>query len=118
MWVYKQTERSLWTVGFYSPDGEWVPESDYPSSDAAALRVRFLNGGPLPADMRPIFALRPDDQVIVQLFDTPDGTVNLGHGVVRFSGAHPEIVVNFDDDTLAGSLCIRLVAVVREVKHG
>ena len=24
-YVYIKTESSLWTVGFYKPDGEWVP---------------------------------------------------------------------------------------------
>lgn len=46
-WVYKKTEPGLWTVGFYAPDGEWEPESDHRSSDAAADRVHWLNGGQL-----------------------------------------------------------------------
>ena len=45
MWVYKQTEPSLWTVGFYTPDGTWEPESDHGSSSEAAERVHYLNGG-------------------------------------------------------------------------
>jgi hypothetical protein len=44
MYVYKKTEKCLWTVGFYSPDGKWHPESDYDSTDAAAVRVQRLNG--------------------------------------------------------------------------
>lgn len=55
-WVYKQTEggwpldngtwcRGLWTVGFYTPDGTWLPESDHNSPDDAAARVHYLNGG-------------------------------------------------------------------------
>jgi hypothetical protein len=59
-YVYKQTEkaaewldhegnrqysRGLWTVGFYAPDGEWMPESDYGSPKEAASRVNYLNGG-------------------------------------------------------------------------
>ena len=35
---------SLWTVGFYSPDGKWNPESDHESTEKAADRVAFLNG--------------------------------------------------------------------------
>ena len=35
---------SLWTVGFYSPDGKWNPESDYPNQIEASQRVRYLNG--------------------------------------------------------------------------
>jgi hypothetical protein len=44
MYVYIQSEPGLWTVGFYSPNGEWVPESDHNDKDAAAYRVAYLNG--------------------------------------------------------------------------
>jgi hypothetical protein len=47
-YVYKKTEPKLWTVGFYSPDGKFQPESDYSSSDEAAKRVHYLNGGTSP----------------------------------------------------------------------
>lgn len=45
MWVYKQTESNLYTVGFYDPKGEWQPDSDHPSKKDAAARVHYLNGG-------------------------------------------------------------------------
>lgn len=45
MWVYKRTESQLWTVGFYDPYGNWEPESDWDSSEEAAGRVNYLNGG-------------------------------------------------------------------------
>lgn len=45
MYVYINSERGLWTVGFYTPTGEWVPESDYNSPTEAAERVAYLNGG-------------------------------------------------------------------------
>lgn len=35
----------LWTVGFYKPDGTWVPESDHDRKEKAAARVHYLNGG-------------------------------------------------------------------------
>ena len=61
MYVYIQSERpgwypnathpnkvyltnSLWTVGFYDPTGQWIPESDYNSTKEAAERVAYLNG--------------------------------------------------------------------------
>ena len=61
-WVYRQTEKpgwfpspkqehsfyldnSLWTVGFYDPDGTWHPDSDYSTPKEAAERVHYLNGG-------------------------------------------------------------------------
>ena len=43
-YVYIKSEPQLWTVGFYSPDGKWHPESDHASTDAAADRVAYLNG--------------------------------------------------------------------------
>lgn len=45
MYAYIRSEPQLWTVGFYTPDGEWVPESDYATAEEAAERVRWLNGG-------------------------------------------------------------------------
>lgn len=45
MYVYVKSEPGLWTVGFYSPDGKWNPESDYNSTEEAANRVVWLNGG-------------------------------------------------------------------------
>lgn len=52
-YVYIQSEKpnsdnnyhSLFTVGFYLPDGKWEPESDHSTRDAAAERVHYLNGG-------------------------------------------------------------------------
>ncbi len=49
MYVYIESEHntngSLWTVGFYSPDGKWHPESDHETQESAAERVHYLNGG-------------------------------------------------------------------------
>jgi hypothetical protein len=48
-YVYIRTEsgpaHSLYTVGFYDPDGKWHPESDHGDSEDAAQRVHYLNGG-------------------------------------------------------------------------
>lgn len=44
-WVYIKSEPSLWTVGFYDPKGQWQPESDHGSTEEAAKRVHYLNGG-------------------------------------------------------------------------
>ena len=41
--LYRKTESSLWTVGWYSGD-RWMPESDHDSSDEAARRVAAQNG--------------------------------------------------------------------------
>jgi hypothetical protein len=45
MYVYIQSEPRLWTVGFYSPQGEWFSEGDYDTQEEAARRVHYLNGG-------------------------------------------------------------------------
>lgn len=44
MYVYIRSEPGLWTVGFYSPNGEWHPESDHSDREEAAKRVAWLNG--------------------------------------------------------------------------
>ena len=45
MYVYIRSEPGLYTVGFYSPDGEFHTDSDHHDREDAAKRVRFLNGG-------------------------------------------------------------------------
>ncbi len=46
MWVYIESEKqTVWTVGFYKPDGDWIPEGDHDSQQDAAARVHYLNGG-------------------------------------------------------------------------
>jgi hypothetical protein len=50
MYVYIETEKGLYTVGFYGPDGRFLPESDHDSVNSAAERVHYLNGGDEPVD--------------------------------------------------------------------
>jgi hypothetical protein len=38
-------------VGFYNPDGKWIPESDHNEREDAAKRVSFLNGGDQPMEV-------------------------------------------------------------------
>jgi hypothetical protein len=45
MYVYIRTETNLWTVGFYTPDGQFHSESDWDDKENAAERVHYLNGG-------------------------------------------------------------------------
>jgi hypothetical protein len=45
MYVYKETERGLWTVGYYDLSGKWYAESDHDNAKDAAERVHYLNGG-------------------------------------------------------------------------
>lgn len=55
MYYYKQTERGeypLWTVGINDDDGRFDPESDHNSKEEAAKRVRYLNGGEMPAELK------------------------------------------------------------------
>lgn len=45
MYVYRYfKEAGCYTVGFYSPKGEWESESDHESPEKAAARVAWLNG--------------------------------------------------------------------------
>lgn len=43
--TFMRTEPTLWTTGFYRPDGKWEPDADHGSPDEAAGRVHWLNGG-------------------------------------------------------------------------
>lgn len=43
MHVYIKSESQQWTVGFYSPSGEWRPESDHYTRGDAAKRAHYLN---------------------------------------------------------------------------
>lgn len=46
MYVYIKTTEGLWTVGFYDPKGEFIPEEwIFKSQEAASQRVHWLNGG-------------------------------------------------------------------------
>lgn len=44
-WVYVRSEPGLWTTGFYDPEGKWHADEDFDSSEQAAKRVHYLNGG-------------------------------------------------------------------------
>lgn len=48
MYVYIRSKDEpstpLWVVGFYAPNGRWMPESDHEVRAEAAERVAWLNG--------------------------------------------------------------------------
>ncbi len=45
MWIYIESDRGIFTTGFYK--GEvFKGDADFPTREAAAERVSFLNGGP------------------------------------------------------------------------
>lgn len=50
MYVYIMPEPGLFTVGFFSPDSHWHPDSDHSSREEAASRVAYLNGRPIDND--------------------------------------------------------------------
>lgn len=43
-WIYLKSEATKYSVGFFDPEGQWHADSDYPSKEEAAARVRWLNG--------------------------------------------------------------------------
>ena len=45
MWVYQRIEAGCYTVGYYDPTGKWHTDSDHATSEEAAERVSYLNGG-------------------------------------------------------------------------
>jgi len=58
-YVSVKSEGSLWTVGFYRPDGVFEPESDFASSEEAAQRVRYLNGGSIDEERKIRISIDP-----------------------------------------------------------
>ena len=44
MYVYIESD-DRYEVGFYTPKGKWVVESDHKTAEQAAKRVNYLNGG-------------------------------------------------------------------------
>lgn len=57
-YVYVKSEPGLWTAGFYDPKGGWHSESDYHSTEDAAERVHYLNGGNATDFVNQLAALR------------------------------------------------------------
>ena len=45
MYVYIETKKEIYTVGFFSPDGTWHPDSDFGSKLEARTLIHYLNGG-------------------------------------------------------------------------
>lgn len=51
MWVYRHNKiNDKFTVGYFTPDGEWFGDGDYATAKDAAARVHYLNGGHVPDD--------------------------------------------------------------------
>ncbi|MFU0833754.1 MAG: hypothetical protein ACFWUC_12560 [Oscillospiraceae bacterium] len=45
MYSYQKTEPGQWSVGMFTKDGEWQTESVWYTSEEAAERAHWLNGG-------------------------------------------------------------------------
>lgn len=45
IYVYIESEPSLFKVGFYGPDAKWHHDSEHTERELAAYRVHYLNGG-------------------------------------------------------------------------
>lgn len=48
MYSYQKTEPGQWSVGTFTKDGEWQTESVWYTSEEAAERAHWLNGGKTP----------------------------------------------------------------------
>jgi hypothetical protein len=70
MYVYKQTQPDLYTVGFYNPKGKWIAESDHPTDHSAARRVAWLNGsGPTSGALSGIEHMTENRKAVVMSAD-------------------------------------------------
>lgn len=63
-WIYQQTEPGLFTVGFYTPGGEWKTDSDFNDRNVAADRVHYLNGG---SDQQEAADIEPMDEELKKI---------------------------------------------------
>lgn len=45
MLVYRETGPDVWSIGFYTPDGEWHPQTNRDNRDDAEAHLHYLNGG-------------------------------------------------------------------------
>jgi len=43
--TYLKSEPQLWTVGYYDPQGQWIPLQDFDTQQQAQAKVNYLNGG-------------------------------------------------------------------------
>ncbi len=61
-YIYIKSEPGLFTVGFYSPSGEWFAESDHADEAEAVKQVHYLNGGtPEPVIRAPLRLIPMED---------------------------------------------------------
>lgn len=106
-WVYIHSEPQLWTVGFYGPDGRWEPESDHGSTEEAAGRVHYLNGGEAPGPKAPAgpefnLKIRLDNRVDAHpdalggILRTVANTVQGGTGTGKVRGVHGNFIGEYD----------------------
>lgn len=48
MWVYRKRREGqsyLYTTGYFTPSGQWVPDEDFNDKEQAVKRVNYMNGG-------------------------------------------------------------------------
>lgn len=90
-YVYRRTERQLWTVGHYAPDGQWTPESDHDTPVSASERVIVLNGG---APTLPAAGART---IVFEFDDVVDISAGTGQALVQlWPGETPTIAFRKD----------------------
>jgi len=102
MYVYQQSEFSpycLFTVGYYEPNGEWMPESDHEDKIQAANRTILLNGG-VPEDPNDLNTIKTKNVSTVTVTD-PDSKLPVDIQILKMeSGAMVGIDASFiEQDT-------------------
>lgn len=67
-YTYHRSEANVYTVGYYDADNRFYADSDHPTSDSAAARVHYLNGGSNDdaQELRAMLARLPDITPIPQ----------------------------------------------------
>lgn len=75
-YFHKQTEPTLWTVGYEDEGGRWHADSDHGSPEEAGRRVARLNGNAADDSLRAVIkALRDQARWLTMDNDTIDNAI-------------------------------------------
>lgn len=84
-WVYIQSEKNLYTVGFYDTSGIWHSEQDYASREIAANRVHFLNGNAVAA--KRISEIKDELGDLIERVNALESAAMMQENVALYGGA-------------------------------
>ena len=75
-YIYYEKYHGTWAVGFYTPEGKWIEESNYFSKLEAAKRVAWLNGVKIPTFTQGNLTLEELLVFVEEFLSNPDSRPN------------------------------------------